>query len=71
MAYTRTNYRTKKELKSAVARGDRVRCFEPGSVGPSLADFTGKVSLEGPHYPRPHTWYAEAELVDGIVKKVR
>jgi hypothetical protein len=46
-----------------------VRCFQPG-LGPDLSNFTGRVALEGPHYPKPHTWYAEAELKDGIVIKV-
>ena len=28
------------------------------------------VSLEGPHYPQPHRWYANAELdEDGFIKK--
>lgn len=47
-----------------------VRCFQPG-LGHDLSDFTGKVCLEGPHYPKPHSWYAEAELVNGVVVKVK
>ena len=26
--------------------------------------------LKGPHYPEDHKWYAEAELIDGVVVKV-
>lgn len=86
MSYTNTNFKTKKALKEAVhshqvelpkfGKGayvkapEPVRCYNPG-VGPDLSDFTGKVYLEGPHYPKPHTWYAEAELVNGIVVKVK
>jgi len=76
MAYTNINFKTKKALKEAVAtyladpaKGPKVRCHQPG-LGPDLTEFTGKVSLEGPHYPKPHTWYAQAELKDGIVIKV-
>ncbi len=47
-----------------------VCCHQPG-LGPDLSNFTGKVYLEGPHYPKPHTWYAEAELVNGVVVKVK
>lgn len=47
-----------------------VRCYNPGN-GPDLSNFTGRVYLEGPHYPEPHRWYAQAELVDGIVVKVQ
>ena len=85
MSYTVTNFKTKKALKEAVkAHQDSVavptknegfgvpgiRCFNPG-LGPDLSNFTGKVYLEGPHYPKPHSWYAEAELKDGIVVKVK
>ena len=27
--------------------------------------------LEGPHYPAAHTWYAEAELINGVIVKVK
>lgn len=87
MAYTVTNFKTKKALKEAVASWlayDRdnssrsvaaskgihsIRCYNPG-LGPDLSNFTGKVYLEGPHYSKPHSWYAQAELVNGIVVKV-
>jgi hypothetical protein len=70
MAYTRINFVSKKALKEAVASGQPVRCYQPG-IGPSLDTFTGTVALEGPHYPKPHKWYASAQLVDGIVVSVR
>ncbi len=83
MSYTVTNFKTKKALKEAVMEYKHnhvgepgspsyyaVRCFNPG-LGPDLARFTGKIYLEGPHYPAAHTWYAEAELKDGIVVKVK
>jgi hypothetical protein len=69
------NFKTKKALKLAVERYNRtlcgaVRCFQPG-LGPNLDGWNGKICLEGPHYPKPHTWYAEAELKDGCVIKVK
>lgn len=78
MSYTVQNFKTKKALKEAVTqyldreivKGNPVRCYNPG-LGPDLSNFTGKVYLEGPHYPEPHRWYAEAELKDGIVIKVK
>ena len=66
--YTRINFRTKKELKEAVARGEKVEVFQPG-LGTAPTD--GIVYLEGPHYPAPHTWYAQATLKDGTVVKVK
>ena len=69
MAYTVTNFKTKKALKEAVPTSV-VRCYQPG-LGPDLSNFTGKICLEGPHYTKAHTWYAEAELIEGVVVKVK
>jgi hypothetical protein len=70
MAYTIINFSTKKQLKEAVESGQPVQCYQPG-LGPSLAQFTGTITLEGPHYPQPHRWYASARLVDGIVTAIK
>ena len=69
MAYTIQNFKSKKELKEAV-KTSVVRCFQPG-LGPDLSAFTGTVCLEGPHYPKPHSWYATAQLVEGVVTSVK
>lgn len=66
--YTVTNYKTKKALKEAVARGDEVRLFAPG-LGTPVDNGTDTVS--GPHYPQPHTWYASVTMKDGLVVKVQ
>lgn len=72
MAYTYTNFRTKKALKEAVGAGEKITVFQPNGhlTGSSTPD-NGVVFLEGPHYPEPHRWYAQAELRDGVVVKVR
>ena len=68
--YTVNNYPTKKALKEAVARGERVTVYQPGPFqGREPQD--GSVTLEGPHYPAMHSWYARAELRDGVIVKVR
>lgn len=70
--YTTTNFKTKKELKQAVADGREVRVFQPNAVVADISQQgTHEVALEGPHYPKPHTWYAMALVVDGLVTKVR
>jgi len=69
--YTIINFKTKKALKEAVAQGVRVSVYQPGPFG--TGDVTGKqtVTLEGPHYPEPHRWYARATLDDdGFIVKV-
>lgn len=71
MSYTAINFKTKKALKEAVARPDaNVRCYNPG-LGGDLSNHTGKVYLEGPHYPEAHKWYAEGEMKDGVLIKVK
>ena len=67
--YTHTNFKTKKALKEAVAAGKKVTVFQPGPFGGNVPE-NGRISLEGPHYPEPHSWYASAVLKDGIVIKV-
>jgi hypothetical protein len=69
MAYAKPNFKTKKELKDAIARGDAVTAFEP-SIG-TVPRNGGPISIEGPHFPKPHTWYADAWLTDGRIVKVR
>ena len=68
--YTVKNFKTKKALKEAVANGEVVRVYQPGPFGGNEPR-NGVVYLEGPHYPEPHRWYAEATLENGIVVKVR
>jgi hypothetical protein len=68
--YTTQNFKTKKELKAAVARGTRVTYFQPGPFGGNEPR-DGRIYLEGPHYPQPHRWYAEADVKDGVIIKVR
>jgi hypothetical protein len=70
--YSDCNFPTKKALRDAVAAGQSIRIYEPGPFPNAKAapDYTGRATLEGPHYPKPHRWYAEVELINGIVTKV-
>jgi hypothetical protein len=68
MAYVDPNFKTKKALKEAVAEGKLVMVFSPGPFG---CNRNGTESVEGPHYPEPHKWYASVTVVDGIVKAVK
>ena len=70
MSYTKINFKNKKALKNYLAAGQGVRCFNPG-LGEDLSKFTGRVFLEGPHYPEPHRWYATAQMVNGLVTSVK
>ena len=66
MAYTDTNFRTKKALKEAVAERD-VPVHQPGPFGPGVAD--GAAVIEGPHYPEAHRFYAQVTVESGVIRK--
>lgn len=65
--YTVINFPSKKALKEAVAAGQEVRLFAPGLGSPKD---NGTETVCGPHYPKPHKWYATVTMKDGKVIKV-
>jgi len=65
--YTCINFKTKKELKAAVANGQKITLFAPGLGSPKN---DGREAVMGPHYPKPHTWYANVIMKDGYIVKV-
>ena len=68
--YCETNYKTKKAIKEAIAKdGNAGGVYNPGLGG--LPPRDGTVTLEGPHYPEPHTWYAQATLKAGVIVAVK
>lgn len=72
MAYTNINFKTKKALKDAVAAhaaGKGPAVTVPTDLGGKVIN--GSVFLEGPHYPAPHAWYAQATMKDGKVVSVK
>jgi len=74
MAYVLPNFKTKKALRLALADGQEVIVFQPNDTFRSPKDGTpddGTVYLEGPHYPKPHTWYAQGTMKDGVLVKVK
>jgi hypothetical protein len=68
MTYVDPNFKTKKDLKAAIAEGKEIVVYEPG-LGTVPTD--GVVYLEGPHEPQPHTWYAQGTMKDGKLVKVK
>ena len=68
--YTTINFKTKKALKEAVANGQKVGIYQPGPFGGNEPT-SGRVCVEGPHYPEPHRWYAECIIEDGYITKVK
>lgn len=66
--YASVNFQSKKAFKEAVAKGERITLFAPGMGSPAV---NGRECVEGPHYPQPHKWYAQVEMKDGVVVKVK
>lgn len=69
--YAVINFKSKKALKEAVKAGQQIEVFQPNADITGFAtQRNGRVCLEGPHYPEPHKWYAEAIIANGIIQKV-
>ena len=66
--YTDIDFPSAAALKRALKAGARITYYQPG-LGSTPTD--GTVYLEGPHYPRPHSWYAKATVQNGIIVKVQ
>lgn len=67
--YASKNFKTKKALKEAVANGESIGYHQPGPFGGNEPT-NGTIYLEGPWYPEPHRWYAQAQVKDGKIVKV-
>ena len=67
MAYVSGNPKTKKALKEMIKDGP-VTVFQPG-IG--IVPDNGVVYLEGPHYPKPHMWYAVGQMKDGNLVSIK
>ncbi len=68
--YTTKNFKSKKALKDAIAAGERVTVFQPNDIRSNPTPANGEVTVEGPHYPAPHTWYATVLVEADVVRRV-
>lgn len=66
--YTVPDFRTKKDLKEAVASGEKVIVYDKEACCGLVTN--GEESVEGPHYPEPHRWQAKVTITDGKITKV-
>lgn len=72
MAYVNPNFPTKKAFRTAVEEGMAVELYQPnGDLTGTTIPMNGKVFVEGPHYPKPHTWYAEVTLENGEIVRIK
>lgn len=68
MSYVNPNYKSKKEFKEAVLAGVVHETYNPSGMFPTTQN--GSDVIEGPHYPKPHKWYASVVVEDGKVARV-
>jgi hypothetical protein len=66
--YASEDFLTKKALTEAVKKGAKIGVWQPGGLSTPPRD--GTAIIEGPWYPRAHTWYAKVTLVGGHITKV-
>ncbi len=67
MSYCTIDFTSKKALKKAVKNKESITIYSPGIGTPPD---NGVVYLEGPHYPKPHRWYAKAVVTNGVITKI-
>lgn len=69
MSYVDPDYKSKKDFKAAIAAGVVHHTYNPSGIFPVPQN--GRDVIEGPHYPKPHKWYASVDVINGVVVKVR
>lgn len=69
--YTSKNFKTKKALKEAVANGEKISVFQPNNIFNVPSPVNGKATIEGPHYPAAHKWWASVEVRNGYIVSVK
>lgn len=69
--YTTIDFSSKKAIKEALAAGKTVTLYQPGPFGGDPNEINGTVYLEGPHYPKPHRWYASGKAVNGVLVSIK
>jgi len=67
--YVNPDYKSKKDFIAAVKAGVRHEGYNPSGMFPVKQNGTDVV--EGPHYPKPHKWYAQVTITDGIVTSAK
>jgi len=65
--YVSHNPKSKAQLRRDLKAGMEVTVYAPGL---GTVPHNGRVSLEGPHYPKPHRWYGQGTMEGGKLVKV-
>ena len=68
MSYVNPDYKNKKAFVEAVKAGREHYTYNPSGMYETKQ--SGTDVIEGPHYPKPHRWYARVQVENGLVTKV-
>lgn len=69
-AYLYPELKSKHAYKQAIAEGAAITARENTPLGQKRV-VDGVVTFEGPHYPKPHRYYGQATVKDGLVVDVK
>ncbi len=67
--YISGNPKSKKAVKDGIKAGEKFTVFNPGLGGAPPID--GEVVIEGPHYPKPHSFYGKVTLKGGYIASIK
>lgn len=56
-------------IASKAKMPEKVRFYQPG-LGPPTP-YNGTITVEGPHFPEPHRWYAQVTIKEGEAVSVK
>ena len=72
IVYAATNFRTKKALREAIERGERIGLKPTNRYEAAEASKIGayETHIEGPWFPEPHRWYAKVAIENGAIVRV-
>lgn len=70
MTYLTINFKTKKAAQDALREGMVLKVWQPGPFAAAVPQ-NGTAFIEGPWAPERQTWYGQATLQDGVVKRLR
>lgn len=65
MSYVNPDYKSKKDFVAAVKAGKAHHTYNPSGLFETPQ--SGSDVIEGPHYPKPHRWYAQVRVENGVV----
>ena len=68
--YITPNYKSKAAANRAIKAGVQVRLLSNSPFDKELLR-NGSECVEGPHFPKPHIWYGQAIVKNGIVIKIK